>query len=57
MLLTTAEYMKTSGLFVRVWRNEFIRVICDRLVSVEVGSALLFTLHQRNIMLHAIIQA
>jgi hypothetical protein len=41
MLLTTAEYVKTLGMFVRVWRNEFTRVICDRLISVEVGSVLL----------------
>jgi hypothetical protein len=41
MLLTTSEYVKSMGLFVRVWRNEFTRVICDRLISVEVGSVLL----------------
>ncbi|PNF33091.1 Dynein heavy chain 10, axonemal [Cryptotermes secundus] len=35
MLLTTSEYMKSMGLFVRAWRNEFTRVICDRLISVE----------------------
>jgi dynein heavy chain len=37
-LLTTPDNVKTTGLFVRVWRNEFTRVICDRLNSVEVGS-------------------
>jgi hypothetical protein len=30
--------VKSVGLFVRVWRNEFTRVICDRLISVEVGA-------------------
>jgi hypothetical protein len=44
ILLTTVVYMKTSGLFVRVWRNEFIRVICDRLISMEVRSILTFYL-------------
>jgi hypothetical protein len=40
MLLTTPEYVKSMGLFVRVWRNEFTRVICDRLISVEVGAVI-----------------
>ncbi|CAG2059418.1 unnamed protein product [Timema podura] len=35
LCLTSPEYFKTPELFVRVWRNEFIRVICDRLINEE----------------------
>ncbi|KAJ4435378.1 hypothetical protein ANN_17992 [Periplaneta americana] len=35
LLLTTAVYVTTPKRFARVWRNEFTRVICDRLITVE----------------------
>ncbi|XP_049816413.1 dynein axonemal heavy chain 10 [Schistocerca nitens] len=35
LCLTSASYFKSPELFVRVWRNEFQRVICDRLICDE----------------------
>jgi hypothetical protein len=36
ILLTTSESLKTTAQFVRVWRNEFTRVVCDRLITEQV---------------------
>lgn len=36
MVLTLPELFEQTRQFVRVWRNEFTRVICDRLVTTEV---------------------
>ncbi|XP_063229306.1 dynein axonemal heavy chain 10 [Bacillus rossius redtenbacheri] len=35
MCLTSSTYFTLPEQFVRVWRNEFVRVICDRLISYE----------------------
>ncbi|CAG9821168.1 unnamed protein product [Phaedon cochleariae] len=35
MCITTPQFFQTLPQLVRVWRNEFMRVICDRLISLE----------------------
>lgn len=37
ILLTTPECVKTMAVFVRVWRNEFTRVVFDRLITEQVS--------------------
>lgn len=37
MLLIDSKMFKFPKQFVRVWRNEFTRVICDRLVDDKVN--------------------
>lgn len=45
MLLIDSKLFKLPKQFVRVWRNEFTRVICDRLVDDKVN---LIGLHLRE---------
>jgi dynein heavy chain len=39
LLLIQPNYFKETKQLVRVWRNEFNRVICDRLISEQVSAA------------------
>jgi len=36
--MTSPEIYTQPKQFVRMWRNEFSRVICDRLISTEVST-------------------
>lgn len=43
MLLIHSNYFKTLRNLVRVWRNEFTRIICDRLISEAVSVSRIHT--------------
>lgn len=51
MLQIEAAFFKEVRQFVRVWRNEFTRVICDRLINVE-DQALLHELIKNEVNEH-----
>jgi len=37
ILLTTPDCVKSAAVFARVWRNEFTRIVFDRLITEQVS--------------------